>query len=243
MKFAVIDNNRERMSPDRGRGQGFAEALNAWHFGCDYEFVPYDSVVDRAGDLAACRGLILTGSWFDFALPGGRLDSEVYRKMTPELRLIRDFRSPVLGICFGHQLVSLAEEFQEGRSDFGELRIRSMRNPEEDYFVDRLRLECPLRFSPRTGLWVQNNHKQEVVVNDALLRHFDVLARSALCPVQVIQHKSREWFGVQFHPEIGKPSRRGDVARHDDALADGYGLIRDFVAYCLARRLRQSPVP
>ena len=41
--------------------------------------------------------------------------------------------------------------------------------------------------------------------------YFDITARSNQCPVQMMQHKSREWFGVQFHPEIGMDTEAGEI--------------------------------
>jgi len=48
-----------------------------------------------------------------------------------------------------------------------------------------------------------------------------------------MQHKSREWYGVQFHPEIGVSTEAGEIARHDAAELDGRTLLREFVHYCL----------
>ena len=233
MRFAVIDNNVDPMTPEQGRGRGFFEALDAWVKGKDYEFIRYDQIKTAAEDALRCRGLILSGSRYDFARLDNRLDLNTYRKMTPELQLLRDFDGPVLGICFGHQLLALAEEFENGRISFGQLQIRNMRVAEDDYLVASLRLESGLRFTTRTELWVQNNHKQEVVPTEALLERFEILSRSDLCPVQIMQHRARDWFGVQFHPEIGRNSNHGETDRHDDAVRDGYALIRDFVRYCL----------
>jgi len=233
MLFAVIDNNVNPMTPEQGRGRGFVEALDDWVRGKDYEFIRYDRIETAAQAAMLCRGLILSGSRYDFARPDDSLDPDTYRRMTPELRLLRDFDGPVLGICFGHQLLALAEEFKMGRTEFGQLRIRNMRVAEDDGLVARLRLESRLRFTAQDELWVQNNHKQEVVPSDALLEHFDLLSRSDLCPVQIMQHRARDWFGVQFHPEIGRDSRQGETDRHHDAVRDGYALIREFVRYCL----------
>ena len=233
MRFAVIDNNVDPMSPEHGRGRGFFEALDGWVKGKDYEFIRYNQIETAAEEARRCRGLILSGSRYDFARPDDSLDPDTYRKMTPELRLLREFGGPVLGICFGHQLLALTEEFANERTAFGQIRIRNMQEAEDDYLVTRLRLESGLRFSARTELWVQNNHKQEVVPEEALLQRFEILSHSDLCPVQVMQHRFRDWFGVQFHPEIGRDSKQGETDRHDDAVRDGYALIRDFVRYCL----------
>jgi GMP synthase (glutamine-hydrolysing) len=153
--------------------------------------------------------------------------------MSCEFELIRGYSNPILGICFGHQLLSLAKEFEPDRADFGSLKICKMQQPEADYFVDCLCFDSPFEFSSQAKLWVQNNHSQEVASGDALLRYFDIIAGSKHCAVQAIRHKSRKWFVVQFHPEVGMQSQTGEVLKHDEAVAVGGKSIGDFIRYCL----------
>jgi GMP synthase-like glutamine amidotransferase len=233
MLFAVIDNNREPMNPSAGRGGGFARALSAWKFGEDYEFIRYSGLAARRRELENCRGLILSGSAFDFALPDGSLDRGLYETMSPQFELMHAFRGPILGICFGHQLMAMADEFEPGRNAFGGLRVRDMARSSEKLAVLRIHLASPLRFSNQSELWVQFSHKQEVVLNDVLAGYFDILAGSNFCPVYVLQHRTREWFGVQFHPEIGLPSKSGALDRHREAIRDGKSVLDRFVRYCL----------
>lgn len=232
MKFAIIDNNVRPMEEHEGRGKGFVDALADWQKGQDYEFVRYDEIAERRKDLQNCRGLVLSGSKYDLAHAGDHLDREVYGKMIPEFELVMDFQAPVLGVCFGHQFLALAEEFRRDRTAFGKLRLRNMPEP-EDYLVRSVQMHAPLRFMDQRELWVQFNHKLEVVLNDTFQEYFEVVARSGHCRVEIMQHKSREWFGVQFHPEIGAESRLGETGRQSDAIRDGHVLIRDFVRYCL----------
>jgi GMP synthase-like glutamine amidotransferase len=233
MKFAVIDNNRSPMDPARGRGQGFAARLRAWTIGEDYEFVRYDDLGARLGDLMSCRGLILSGSAFDLADAHDRFDRKTYQKMIPEFRLIRDFPGPVLGICFGHQLMALGDEFAPGRDDFGGLRVRNMQFPRDRHTVLPVRMDAPLRFLEPRRIWAQFHHKQEVLLNDDLLKYYEITGQSNQCPVQIMQHRTREWFGVQFHPEIGVKTEAGDMDHDRDAEQDGQAVLEDFVRYCL----------
>jgi GMP synthase-like glutamine amidotransferase len=231
MKFAIIDNNDYAMQPEQGRGLGFVQSLAAWAKGSDYEFVRCDRIAARLDELKRCRGLILSGSRLDFARLDNQFDRETYEKMMPEFQLLLDFDGPVMGICFGHQLLALAEEFDEHRIAFGQLRVHNMQHPLDQYMVAPM--NSPLRFMNRRELLVQHNHKQAVTLNDGLLKYFDVVAGSDQCPVTIMQHKSRDWFGVQFHPEVGRPSKTGETGRHDVAVRDGSALMGDFVRYCL----------
>jgi len=234
MKFAIIDNNQDAMQPEQGRGLGFVQSLDQWKHGSDYEFVRYDRIETRLPDLKRCRGLILSGSGFDFALPDNdQFDRATYKRMIPEFRLLLDFRGPILGVCFGHQLIALAEEFDEHRTAFGELRVREMRHPQEGYLVVPIQMNASLRFMNQRALWVQHNHKQEVILNEGLEKYFEVIAGTDQCPVTIMQHKTREWFGVQFHPEVGRVSQKGEISRHEAAVRDGSALMSSFVRYCL----------
>jgi GMP synthase (glutamine-hydrolysing) len=235
MEFAVIDNNEDPMDREKGRGKGFSEALADWAIGKHYDFVRYNDIADRRSELLTCKGLILSGSKFDLAGRSDELDREIYRRMTPEFDLVLDYAGPVLGVCFGHQFLALAEEFDENRTAFGKLRLRNMQRPENDYFVRSVRMNACLHFMDQKELWVQFNHKLEVNPNAAFQEHFEVIARSDECPVDIMQHRSREWFGVQFHPEVGVQSQLGKVDRHEDAVRDGQALIRDFIRYSMNR--------
>ncbi len=235
MKFAVIDCNTKPMNPDSGRGQGFIQALAGWVEGDDYELVRYTDIAARISELVRCRGLILSGSAYDLADPDGRFDSIRYEMMIPVFELIRKSQEPVLGICFGHQLISLGDEFDPCRAEFGELRVGNMSTPRDRHRVERLHMNRSLRFLGQMDLWVQYNHKQEVILNDGLRKYYDVVAGSEHCPVEIIQHRTREWYGVQFHPEVGKETQEGEISRHDDAVEDGKMLLQEFVRYCLQR--------
>jgi GMP synthase-like glutamine amidotransferase len=182
-----------------------------------------------------CRGLILSGSAFDLALPDDTFDRTTYEKMIPQYELMHAFSGPILGICFGHQLMALADEFDPARRDFGGLRVRNMPRPPQNHLTTLVELRSPLKFLWQQSFWAQFHHKQEVVCNESLLKFYEVIAGAENCPVHVMQHRTREWFGLQFHPEIGKQTEAGSMDRHDDAIADGKAVLEGFAHYCLPR--------
>lgn len=96
---------------------------------------------------------------------------------------------PVLGICAGHQYMArhFGGKAEPGKvPEFGRVEI----------FVDdpdELLKDIPQKFIAWTS------HNDEVSV---LPESFINMARSKDCKVQVMRHKTRPLYGIQFHPEV-----------------------------------------
>ena len=151
----------------------------------------------RGTDLAfirqfAPRGIILSGgpnSVFDRGAPTA----------DPE---ILDLGIPVLGICYGMQLVA---QLAGGK-------VRP--SPEREYG----RAEVAIReaaggglfagFEPQTCIQVWASHGDRI---DAPPPGFRVLGSSANAPVAAMQHESKPLFGVLFHPEVAHTPRGGEI--------------------------------
>lgn len=96
---------------------------------------------------------------------------------------------PILGICAGLQF--MARHFGGDAApgdppEFGAVEMIVTKN------ADILK-DVP----ERSTVWA-SHHDEVSVVPDA----FEVLGHSETCPVQVMQHKQRPLFGMQFHPEV-----------------------------------------
>ena len=137
---------------------------------------------------APYAGMIITGSaaGVNDRLPwAGRLVDLTRRAV--------DAGVPVLGVCFGHQV--LAEAL------CGPGAVRRSPTPELGWFdievqhSDPLLAGFPRRF--RTFL----SHFDEV--RPEVLPRLRGLASSARCPVQAFRHPRRPAWGVQFHSEMG----------------------------------------
>jgi len=96
---------------------------------------------------------------------------------------------PVLGICYGHQLMSV---MLGGSVTGGTLR---------EYGRQAIRYENThplLAGLPDEGVcWM--SHTNTV---DSLAEGFRVLASTSICPVAAIADDARKLYGVQFHPEV-----------------------------------------
>jgi GMP synthase-like glutamine amidotransferase len=103
---------------------------------------------------------------------------------------------PVLGSCYGHQLLALAL--------LGPAHVRRCPKPEIGWPPVRICTASRLLGGPRT-IYAFSSHFDEVV---GLPEGFSVLAESAGCAVQAFGVSGRPVWGVQFHPEMAvEPAR------------------------------------
>lgn len=125
------------------------------------------------------QGIILSGG-----------PASVYGRKSPRLPdWVLDSGVPVLGICYGMQLI--AREFDG----------KVARSPKREYGLARLRLRLqhPIveGILNETKVWMSHGDKVE-----ELPRDFRRIADSQNCPVAIMAHKKRPIFGIQFHPEV-----------------------------------------
>ena len=107
------------------------------------------------------------------------------------LEFLRGNRWPLLGICYGHQVLARA---------FGCLVKRDERKHlgEEEIFLNKTN---PL-FSAFPPMFKMSESHEEIVMRDYdLEKEFMVLAESRYGLVEAIRHREYPLFGVQFHPE------------------------------------------
>jgi GMP synthase (glutamine-hydrolysing) len=138
---------------------------------------------------------------------------------------------PVLGVCFGHQLLAWRHGAQVVKHARGrELGTVSVALTEAGR-------RSPMFEGFPTSFEVQATHEDEVVKGAAPL---EVLAQNAHCVVQAFSVGPRTW-GVQFHPEMDAASIRYCIESKDTKPEDrasavaresdwGSRLLRRFVA-------------
>jgi GMP synthase (glutamine-hydrolysing) len=108
--------------------------------------------------------------------------------------------APVLGICYGMQLIAHLEGgavVRAGRREYGRAELK----------IDRA---APLfvGFDPgeTTPVWMSHGDHVDTPPNG-----YEVLASSENTPVAAFRHKSRPVYGVQFHPEVAHTPRGAEV--------------------------------
>lgn len=107
------------------------------------------------------------------------------------LEFIKNMRRPLLGICYGHQVLAAA---------FGCLVKKDEKKhlgDEEIYLQKGGNL-----FSGFPDVFkMRQSHEEIVAKGEALAANFHVLARNSAGRVEAIVHREQPLFGVQFHPE------------------------------------------
>ena len=195
------------------------------------------ATLPEAGHLA---GVVITGS---ASMVSHRLAWS--ERGATWLRDAVDRGAPVLGICYGHQLLAHA---------LGGVVSKNPRGREVGSITARLRPDAhadPLLgyvAAGRPALAVQATHTESVVTLPEGAR---LLAESDGDPHQAFVFGEHAW-GVQFHPELDASTLRAYIHARTPALreegldplevlgrtgesADGGRLLRRFAALCLQR--------
>ncbi|MEM2905576.1 MAG: glutamine-hydrolyzing GMP synthase [Candidatus Bathyarchaeia archaeon] len=146
------------------------------------EIVPNDLTLDEARayrERLNVRGLILSGG-----------PSSVYEVGAPRCDGgILTWGLPVLGLCYGHQLLAqiAGGEVRPGeRSEYG-ISYASIDRP-----VGVLK-----GLGPREKVWMSHGDTVR-----ALPEGYEVLAHTESCPVAAFRHRMKPIYGLQWHPEV-----------------------------------------
>ncbi|MGN6625645.1 MAG: glutamine-hydrolyzing GMP synthase [Tepidisphaeraceae bacterium] len=154
------------------------------------ELVRPDISVDALRQLNV-KGIILSGG-----------PSSVYEANAPRCDpKLFDLGVPVLGICYGMQLAAqlLGGDVKPAKSrEYGRAHLR-------------IKADHPfVRGLPQdTTVWMSHGDQIHELPGD-----FEPLATTETCPYAAARHKTKPFFGVQFHPEVTH-TPRGDVLFHN----------------------------
>jgi GMP synthase (glutamine-hydrolysing) len=166
------------------------------------EIVPFDESV---ADIRARRpaGLVLSGG-----------PASVYEPGAPGIEPgVLELGLPVLGICYGHQLMA--------RSLGGEVAATGAREYGRTELTVTQAGALLSDLSEHETVWMSHG--------DTVARApsgFRVTARTDVTPVAAFEDPERGMYGVQFHPEVAHTPRGLDVMKR--FLYDGCGLLPDW---------------
>ncbi len=159
--------------------------------------VPWKRVrTTRFGDF---DGVALSGS------PDMMSEDSVLEKFGAEVAAVRDSSVPLLGICFGHQMIARS---------FGSDVVKARAPVLKFVKTDVVSPDGLFEGLPRPAMLLESRH--EIV--KSLPEGFELLAKSETTPIAAMRHRRRPIFGVQSHPE-----------RYSKENAEGKTLVGNFV--------------
>jgi GMP synthase (glutamine-hydrolysing) len=135
------------------------------------------------------KGLILSGGPASVYAPEAPLPD----------RAIFDLGVPILGICYGVQLMA---QFLGGRVELGQKR---------EYGKGTLNVKdpsCALFANLPASLQIWNSHGDKLTVPP---QGFEAVAASDNSEYAAIEDRRRKFFGVQFHPEVAHTPRGREI--------------------------------
>ena len=124
-------------------------------------------------------------------LSGGPLN--VYQSSKVKFnKNILNLNVPILGICFGHQIISkeLGGRVKKAKyREFGLAKLKPIRNSKLTYKF----------FNGNKSRDVWMSHADEVI---KLPKGFKVIAKTNTSKFSIIENSSKKFYGIQFHPEV-----------------------------------------
>jgi GMP synthase (glutamine-hydrolysing) len=146
------------------------------------EIVPHDITAEEIKALNEkfnIKGLILSGG-----------PSSVYEPNAPRIDAkILEMDLPVLGLCYGHQLIAQIVN--------GKVKPAACR----EYGIAQVNIDKPVGvlkgLSKKETVWM--SHGDTVF---ELPPEFEALAHTESCPIAAYRHKKKPIYGLQWHPEV-----------------------------------------
>ena len=124
-------------------------------------------------------------------LSGGPLNVYQINKYSFDKRIIKN-QIPVLGICFGHQILSKLNGGRVKQSKYREFGLANIRKKRESILIKNF-------FNKKNINKVWMSHADQV---SKLPKNFNVIASSQNSKFAIIENKKKNFYGVQFHPEV-----------------------------------------
>jgi len=169
------------------------------------EIHPPSRSVQWISEWAPC-GVILSGG-----------PNSVYGEGVPTAdAALLDLGIPVLGVCYGMQLLaqlSGGTVQRAARREYGRAGVEVLGG----------RLFHGFGKGEETPVWMSHGDHVDVAPPG-----YDIVARSDNTPVAAIQHRERPLYGVQFHPEVAHTPRGGEILAN--FLFDVCGCTPDWTA-------------
>ena len=124
-------------------------------------------------------------------LSGGPLNVYELKKYSFDKKIIQR-GIPILGICFGHQILSKINGGKVKQSKNREFGLANIFKKKDSLITKNF-------FKGKRSVKVWMSHADEV---SKLPKNFTVIASSVNSKFAIVENKSKNFYGVQFHPEV-----------------------------------------
>ena len=129
-------------------------------------------------------------------LSGGPLNVYEINKYSFDKRIIEN-GIPILGICFGHQILSKLNGGRVKQSKHREFGLANVNKKNKSLLTTNF-------FGNKKTKQVWMSHADQV---SKLPKNFNVVASSRNSKYAIIENKKKRFYGVQFHPEVTHTER------------------------------------
>ena len=126
--------------------------------------------------------------------------------------LIRTCDLPLLAICYGHQLLCHTFGAQVGTLPHGVFRFENVRVLQPD--------EVFSTFVKMQTIPLSESHYDYVLKESLEQAGFVLLADSQSCEVEAVKHRSKPFYGFQFHPER--------ITTETETHPEGHKILENF---------------
>lgn len=133
--------------------------------------------------------------------------------------LIKNCAVPILGICYGHQLLCWTFGAKVGSLAQPVYKFEQVRVAEADGLFGDFPKEATLPLS--------ESHNDYVLKESLADAGFVLLADSASCETEAVRHKTKPFYGTQFHPER--------ITVNGETHSEGHKVMENFYRNCVKR--------
>lgn len=143
------------------------------------EIIPYNKITPEKIKTVGYKGIIFTGG-----------PNSVYDEKSPHYTAdILNLGIPILGICYGHQLMAYMAGGEITSANDSSEYGKTLVTVEENILFDG--------FPEESVCWMSHTDYVKTVPAG-----FEIIAHTEKCPCAAMWDKKRKLFGVQFHPEV-----------------------------------------
>lgn len=145
----------------------------------DNKIISFDEI--EKFDFSKSSGIIISGAPILLT----KNDKKIFLN---KFNFLLNYENPVLGVCFGHQIIGL---LYNAKISLG----RDIRYPEHIQIIK----QDPIFKDILNEKFIED-HCEYITIPD----NFDRIAKSSSCDNEAMKHKTKNIYGVQFHPEVSE---------------------------------------